>query len=147
MTYDLGVVHYLFLGIVQSVSNSESQVLLISQSYCDSKLDNIGGKVRLESGSPLSSRVLALKIILMYLFTNLTAEVLKGHNMVFTLSSKLKAEKLGTTRSIIAKRHLCWAPEEMHLIINIAWRGRTVCYRAVLTGPEVQGSGGNCPPA
>ena len=101
------MVHHSSLGTVQSVSDSESLVLLISESSCDSKLETIGGKVRLESGSPLSSLVLALKIILMYLFTNLTADVLKGHNMVFTLHSKLKVEKLGTTLSIIAKRHLC----------------------------------------
>ena len=77
------MVHHSSLGTVQSVSDSESLVLLISESSCDSKLETIGGKVRLESGSPLSSLVLALKIILMYLFTNFTANVLNGHNMVF----------------------------------------------------------------
>ena len=49
------------------MSDSDSLVLLTDESSCDSKLRIIGGKVNEDSGSPLSSLLLALKIILIYL--------------------------------------------------------------------------------
>ena len=88
---------------------------MITEPSSDTKLETIGGKVKHESGTPLTNLLLALKIIWMYLFTNLTADVLNGHITVLTLSSKLKVLKLGTTLSIIAKKHLYWLEKVGHL--------------------------------
>ena len=89
------------------MSDSDSLVLFTDESTCDSKLRIIGGKVKEDSGSPLSSLLLALKIILIYLLTSFAAVVLDGHSSVLTLSPKFMLLNHGKTLPIMAKRHRC----------------------------------------
>lgn len=93
------------------MSDSDSLVLFKDQSTCDSKLRIIGGKVKEDSGSPLSSLLLALKIILIYLLTSFAAVVLDGHSSVLTLSPKFMLLNHGKKASLLIGK--CRAPKQV----------------------------------